>query len=374
MVKCQVIMDAMERIAPRHLAEEWDNPGLLVGSPSQEIQRIFVCLDVSENVVDHAIREGYDLLLSHHPLIFKPLKKVRTDLPQGVVLQKLLAHDIAVFSAHTNLDIAAGGVNDVLAEAIGLKDLQPFDVTQTEELEKLAVYVPHDHAEKVRDAITKAGAGWIGRYSCCTFRVEGKGTFLPMEGTHPFIGAQGELETVDEVRIETILPAHLERRVVRAMLAAHPYEEAAYDIYPLKNPGKPQSLGRIGALAEPLSVEEFAAQVRSGLHADHVRMVKAGEHPVKKVALCSGSGAEFIGKAAFMGADAYVTGDVKYHDAQHAVQQGLHVIDAGHFSTEFPIVPVLAERLKKEIAGIKGGAEVEIVADDFSRDFFQIVH
>ena len=371
MVKCQVVMDAMERIAPRSLAEEWDNPGLLIGSPAQDIHRILVCLDMSETVLAQAIAADCDMIVAHHPLFFKPLRNLRTDLFPGRMLPEIFAHHIALYAAYTNLDIAAGGVNDVLAARIGLQALEPFAITYREELLKLAVYVPKDYAERVRDAITQAGAGYIGRYSACTFRTAGKGTFRPEAGTHPFLGKEGELAEVDEVRIETILPAKLQRPVVRAMLKAHPYEEAAYDLYPLKNEGKVESLGRIGFLPEAVSVEAFAHQVCAGLRANHVRLVQAGTRMVRKVALCSGSGAEFIGKAAFMGADAYVTGDVKYHDAQQAVNLGMHVIDAGHFATEYPIVPVLAERLCQLLAKTKGA--VDIVMDKDSHDFFTVV-
>ena len=300
------------------------------------------------------------------------VKKLRTDLPLGHLLQRLLAGNIAVYAAHTNLDIAEGGVNDVLAERIGCVDLEPFDITEQEELIKLAVYVPADYEENVRMAITKAGAGCIGRYSCCTFRVQGKGTFLPLEGTNPFIGQQDRLETVDEVRIETILPARMESRVVKAMLKAHPYEEAAYDLYPLKNRGRLESLGRIGHLPQPLTPEAFAERVRDGLGAEYVRLVKAGDKHIEKVALCSGSGAEFIAKAAFMGADAYVTGDVKYHDAQRAVEAGMHVIDAGHFPTEFPIVAHLADRLRAELKEVRC-TSVPVLADQAARDFFTVI-
>ncbi len=272
MVRCQILLDAMERIAPRRLAEEWDNPGLLVGNPQQEIHRVYVCLDVSEAVVDRAMEAGCDMIVSHHPLIFKPMKKFRTDFTLGRILQKLMKADIAVFAAHTNLDIVQGGVNDVLARKIGLSELAPFVLTE------------------------------------------------PIGQRAPFA---------------------------------------------------PASLGRIGVLAEPLPVDAFARQVKEGLSADHVRLVRAGTSLVHKVALCSGSGAEFIAKAAFCGADAYVTGDVKYHDAQRAAELGLHLIDAGHFPTEFPVVPVLASRLEEEIRKVKQA--VEIVTDEVSQDFFQLI-
>lgn len=372
MVKCQVVMDIMEQIAPRSLAEDWDNPGLLVGDPEQEVHGILVCLDVSEAVVEEAMARKCDMIISHHPIIFQAVKKMRTDLPLGRLLQKLLVRRIAVYAAHTNLDIAAGGVNDVLAARIGLTDLEPFVSTAEEALVKLAVYVPAGYAEKVRSAVTVAGAGHIGGYSCCTFSVEGKGTFLPLEGTHPFIGERGILATTDEVRLETILPAHLEKQVVKAMLKAHPYEEAAYDLFPLRNKGRMESLGRMGRLSAPQMPESFARQVQRGLAADHVRLVRAGDRPIRKVAVCSGSGAEFIAKAAFLGADAYVTGDVKYHDAQRAVEAGMHVIDAGHFPTEFPIVAHLADRLRAELKEVRC-TSVPVLADQAARDFFTVI-
>ncbi len=371
MVKCQVIMDAMEAIAPKRLAEDWDNPGLLLGSPAQDIHHIHVCLDVSEAVIEAAIAQGADMIISHHPLIFHAVKQLRTDLPLGRMLQQLMENHIAVYAAHTNLDIAPGGVNDVLAGLLGLQEIHDFAVTGAEELEKLAVYVPHDHAEQVREAITAAGAGAIGRYTCCTFNVVGQGTFLPQADTHPFIGIPGRMERVDEVRIETILPAALERKVLRAMLRAHPYEEVAYDLYPLKNQGKSNSLGRMGILPDALTVQEFASRVCRALQTDYVRLVQAGSRRVKKVALCSGSGAEFISKASFMGADVYVTGDVKYHDAQQAASLGMHLIDAGHFATEFPMVPVLGRYLREEMQ--RQHRSVQISCDEQSQDFFSLV-
>ena len=265
MVKCQVVMDALERIAPRHLAEDWDNPGLLVGSPQREVSRILTALDVSDSVVRQAIREGAEMIVAHHPLLFHPIKSIRTDEPLGHRLQLLLQHDIAVAAAHTNLDIVRGGVNDVLADAIGLSKLSSFVIT-----------------------------------------------------------AQAE-------------------------------------------DGRTESLGRIGSLPHPTTIREFAGQVKKALPTEHVRFVDAGGRPVRKVALCSGAGAEFIEKAAAMGADAYVTGDVRYHDAQHAAELGMHVIDAGHFGTEFPVVEVLAERLREEL---RDKGRVEVIADRKSKDFF----
>ena len=268
-MKCQTIMNALERIAPKTLAEDWDNPGLLVGAYNQEINKIMVCLDVSDSVIAEAVTENADMIISHHPLLFKDVKNIRTDLPLGHRLQQLLKHDIAVAAAHTNLDIAEGGVNDVLAAAIGLEKLAAFVITsQTAE-------------------------------------------------------------------------------------------------------GKTASLGRIGRLSEAMTAAECAAHIKNVLPTEYVRLVEAGRRPIRKVAICSGSGAEFIERAAFMGSDAYVTGDVKYHDAQRAKELGIHVIDAGHFGTEYPVVKVLQQRLVEELAQEKG--QVTIIADETAKDFFEVI-
>lgn len=369
-VKLQVVMNAMEKIAPRHLTESWDNAGLMVGDPSQTIERILVSLDADETAVDRAISDSHDLIVAHHPLIFKPLKHLRADLPEGRALYKLVKNDIAVFSAHTNLDAAKGGVNDCLAELLSLTDLEPLDVTRREPLVKLTVFSPRDHADAIRSAIAKAGAGAIGGYTHCSFQTMGEGRFLPEPGTNPFIGKVGAMETVEEARIETIMPEKIAGRVVKAMLKAHPYEEAAYDLYPLRNTGDALGIGRIGRLAAPMEIGAFAEKVKSALPVAFVRLVKSGERPVRKVALCGGSGADYLMKAAYAGADVLVTGDVKYHDAQKAIARGIHVVDAGHFGTEAPIVKALARRLARVAENEKW--DVSIAADERSEDLFQL--
>ncbi len=370
-IKCQVVMDSMDKIAPRILAESWDNVGLLIGSPAQNIERILVCLDVSEAVIERAVQEKYDLIIAHHPLIFKPIKNLRTDLPLGHMLSRLLKHDIAVYAAHTNLDTARGGVNDVLTELLLLKNVKPLDISYEEELVKLAVFVPVEYKDIVQTAIGNAGAGQIGNYSHCSFSVIGAGQFLPLAEAKPFKGKCGVLETVNEIRLETILPAKFLNKVVKAMLKVHPYESVGYDVYSLKNKGNVEGMGRIGELSEPTTIDEFAKTVKNALSTNQLRVVKSGNKVVRKVALCSGSGAEFIGKAAYAGADVFITGDVKYHEAQRAVEQGIHLIDAGHFGTEMPVVQVLAERLRSCME--KQGRQVEIIADDTSRDFFTVI-
>lgn len=358
-VKCQTIIEALERLAPRHLAEEWDNVGLQLGSPSQEINGVLVALDLNENVVAAAERSGADLIVCHHPLFFKPLKKIRTDLPEGRLLARLIKADIAVYAAHTNLDIAQGGVNDILAAKLGLGKTEGLAVTGEEEMCKLTVFVPESHWQKTADAMSKAGAGQVGNYSNCTFRTSGYGRFLPLEGANPFIGNQGQIAEVEEIRLETILPERISRRVVKAMLAAHPYEEAAYDLQALKNKGSVQALGRIGCLPEMLAADEFIALVKKSLGVEKIRVAGVRKKELRKVAVCGGSGASLLAKAAFAGADAYVTGDVKYHEAQSAAEAGLLLLDAGHFATEWPIVEVLKNYLTEEAKKLKWQIAIE---------------
>lgn len=368
-VKCQVIMDAMDKLAPRHLAESWDNVGLLVGNPTQTISKILITLDVTKIVVEQAIKDGIDLIIAHHPLIFKSFTTIRTDLPQGQILSSLLKANIGVYAAHTNLDVATGGVNDVLAAAFDLCDVQPLAISSTEKLCKLVVFVPQTHEEIVEEAIMRAGAGHVGNYSHCSFKTNGIGTFLPLEGSTPFIGSTDKLEHVKESRLETIMPEKTSKSVIKAMLKAHPYEEVAYDLYELMNLGEKWGLGRIGRLAAPMLLAEFANQVKAALGIQSVNIVGSCDKLIKKVAVCGGAGASLIHKAAFVGADVLVTGDVKYHEGQEAVSIGMAMIDAGHFATEQPIVSYIKDYLNT--CNAEGKWSVDIKADVISKDIFQ---
>lgn len=346
-VTCQVIIDMLESLAPRYLAENWDNVGLLVGSPAQKVQNVLVTLDVTPEVVDYTIENQIGMIVSHHPFIFKSLNRIRTDMPMGNMLAKLVKADVAVYAAHTNLDSANGGVNDILADKLGLQKVEALDISYTEKLLKLIVFVPKAHADQVREAMTSAGAGYIGKYSHCTFQTEGIGSFKPLEGTAPYIGKQGVVEFVPEYRLETILPEKISRRVINAMLKVHPYEEVAYDLYSVIQPGLQYGLGRVGYLATPITFEEFVDVVKKVLGLKAVQAAGIPDKRIRKVAVCGGSGASLIHKAVFKGADVLVTGDVKYHEAQEAALNDLGIIDAGHFATEQPVVHALGEYLKQ---------------------------
>ncbi len=368
-VKCRTIMAAIERLAPRNLAAGWDNVGLLVGSPEQEVSSLLVALDVTPQVAEVAAAAGVDMIVAHHPLIFKGLTAVRTDRPAGRTLAALLQAGIAVYAAHTNLDTADGGVNDALAARLGLTGVRPLAADGREKLLKLAVFVPEGYVEVVRQAIAAAGAGHVGNYSHCTFQTPGTGTFLPLAGTKPFLGEQGKLEYAAEYRLETILPERLAARVIGAMLKAHPYEEVAYDLYALENPGRAFGLGRVGSLpaAEPLDV--FVGRVKTALALRCVRVCGPVERRVATVAVCGGSGAGLFEAALDAGADVLVTGDVKYHEALEAADAGLTMVDAGHFATERPVLEAITAHLTACAAA--EGWDITVKIDDNTRDIFR---
>ena len=367
-VQLSKITTLMESFAPPYLAEKWDNPGLLIGSPQEEISRAVACLDVTMETVDFAIEKKINLIISHHPVIFNKLSSLRTDTYDGLMYQKLLSHHISVYSAHTNWDSAEHGVNEILARRIGLVDIRGLVPVHTEQLYKFAVYVPQSHVEAVRTALGEAGAGFIGNYSHCMFSSNGEGQFKALSGTHPFIGAIGVLEKTPEVKVETIIPASRLNLLLSAVKMAHLYEEPAFDIYPLANQGKSDYLGRIGRLAQPESARMVLRKIKRALGIQILSYAGNEDTLVQKIAVCGGAGASFIREAKAAGAQLYLTGDVKYHEAQDAVKCGLVIADGGHYGTEIISVPVLAQRLQS--AFNERGWQVSIVTDPTTRDIF----
>lgn len=350
------------------MAEEWDNVGLQIGSSSLEVKKILVALDVDENVVQEAVDNNVQLIISHHPLLMKGIKSINIDQPKGNLISKLIKNNISVYAAHTNLDSVQGGVNTILAEKLGLKNIDVLHIVGSEKYVKLVAYVPEGHQDTVRDAISEAGAGWIGNYSHCTFQVSGTGTFCPREGTNPYIGSEGELEHVGEKRLETIVPVEKLSEVVSSMISAHPYEEVAYDIYPLENQGPAYGLGRIGQLDEPIAFSEIVKLVKRTLNLDVVKTGGSQHKLIKKVAVCGGSVGELWPVALAKGADAYITGDIKYHTAQDMTATGLSFIDAGHYGTEVPVVEKVCVYLNEICA--KENIKVEVVKSKTQKEPF----
>lgn len=368
-VKCQAIIDWVQEWARPEFAEDGDRIGLLVGSPAHEVEKLLVTLDVTHEVIAEAVTGGAGLIVSHHPLFRDPLTSLRDDIYPASLVCKLVKAGIALYAAHTNLDAAPGGINDILAERLGLVDVELLLPTHNEKLYKVVVFVPDGHDDKVRQAMCSRGAGWIGNYSDCTFQAAGTGTFRPLEGTNPFIGETGHLEKVRELRIETIVPERKLHEVLQGMIKAHPYEEVAYDVYPLKNRGEEIGLGRVGELPKKMTLAAFAEHVRGCLELDVVRFTGDPGKTVARVALCGGSAMMFLPHAVRAGADVYLTGDVRHHGALDALAQGIALIDAGHYGTERVVVPVLAGYLRDKAK--EAGCELEVVVSRVKTDPFR---
>lgn len=340
------LIQAMEKWAPASLAVEKDRIGLQVGSHHEEVQGVLVALDVTEEVVDEAIRIGANWIVAHHAVIFHPLTELRTDQAGGRLYGKLLQHGIQVYVAHTNLDAAVGGVNDVLSEGLDLEETQVMIPTYHQALKKIAVMVPTDYHDQLLQAMCRAGAGWIGNYSHCTFNLTGIGTFRPEAGTQPFIGREGELERVEEVRLETVVPAEIQQAVIQVMIQAHPYEEPAFDIYPLEVPGEVQGMGRVGKLPQKMMLKDLAQKIKNVYGIPCLRMVGEETRYVSTVAVLGGSGGRYYPKAIEMGADVYITGDVDHHTALDALRDGLTLLDPGHH-VEHLVLDRIVARLKE---------------------------
>lgn len=366
--KCSDIFRLIEEIAPAHLAESWDNSGLQMGDPRVEVERVLLSLDVDLNVAREARTSGCRLIVSHHPMLFKPTGSIRLDLPGGALVAYLVNNGIHVYAAHTNLDNAAGGVSTALADKLDLKNPVVLNQAGRERYLKLAVFVPLEHTEAVRNAMSEAGAGWIGNYSHCTFMTPGTGTFKPLQGTDPYIGKTGVIERVEEIKIETIVPAGSLDSVLQAMLDVHPYEEVAYDLFELVNSGPAYGAGRVGTLEAPVSLRQFAEKVKSVLGLPAVRLGGSPESPVRTVAVCGGSGADFWKDALQAGADTFITGDLKYHTAQDMLAAGLNFIDPGHYGTEAVVLPVLHRFLVRRCR--ENNMDVEILLAQTNTDPF----
>src|SRR5450830_1920837 len=327
------VMAVVDRLAPFDLAEPWDHVGLQVGSPDDEVRGVLVALEVDDAALDEAARQDCDLLLVHHPLIFDPLERLSDDSETGRLALRAARDGVAVIAAHTNLDKAHGGIAGVVAEMLGLEAAAPLAPAAADAL-KLVGFVPADDADLVRKALFAAGAGVIGEYEHCSWAVEGQGTFFGRPGAAPTLGRAGRDEAVSELRLEVVFPRRLKRRVTGAYVAAHPYEEPAYDLYPVENEVATLGLGRLGVLPAAQPLAAFAADVAAVLRLPSLRYAGDGARPVKRVAVLPGSGAEAIARGVAQVADVLVTGDVKYHEARVAQAQGLALVDAPHGATE----------------------------------------
>jgi len=352
-MKIKEIAERIDRIIPLKLAQDWDNVGLLIGDPEKNVKNILLTVDITKAVLAEAKQQKAELIISYHPVIWDALKTITTDGPAGIVYD-LIASGIAVFSIHTALDVVTGGVNDALAEIIGIRDAKPIgDYVEYPEGDnyKLIVFVPTGSLAKVSNAVFAAGAGAIGNYSNCSFGAEGTGTFLPMEGAKPAIGRKNEFEKVPEIRFETIVPAKKHDAVIEAMIKAHPYETPAFDVFKLYNDQSKFGLGRIGQLTQPLRISQIIEKIKKTTGAKAVGLVGDDKKLVKKAAVCAGTCGTIINSVIAAKTDLYLTGELKHHQALAAQEANLTCICLSHTVSERFILKKLAKQLQKPLKG-----------------------
>jgi len=347
-MKLSQLTSYLESFAPLAYQEDYDNAGLIVGSPEQEISQALISLDCTEAVVDEAIATGCQVIISHHPIVFRGLKKFNGKTYVERVVEKAIRHNIALYASHTNLDSVMTGVNAKICETLGLKNCHIL-APKHNLLKKLVTYVPVSHAEEVRNALFEAGAGNIGNYSECSFNAEGTGTFKGNEYTDPYVGEPGKRHLENEVRVETVYPAILESKILMALVLAHPYEEAAYDLYALTNPYQQVGPGMVGELESPVDEEDFLFHVKEKMRAQVIRHTQLTGRGVKKVAVCGGAGGFLLKQAIAAGADVFITADYKYHEFFDA-EGKIVIADIGHFESEQFTQQLLYEIIQKKFS------------------------
>ncbi|MDD3789485.1 MAG: Nif3-like dinuclear metal center hexameric protein [Petrimonas sp.] len=340
------ILQIIEQLAPLSLQEDFDNSGLQVGDVNQEAKGALLCIDVTENVVEEAVSLGCNLIISHHPLAFRSFKSMTGRNYVERCMIKAIKNDICVYAAHTNLDNAQDGVNYKLAGMLGLQQVRVLS-PQKGQLLKLVTFVPDSYAEFVRTALFNAGAGHIGNYDSCSFNLVGEGTFRAQDGANPFVGEVGDLHYEKEVRIETVLPRYKQSEVLRTLIAVHPYEEPAYDFYPLENDWKQAGSGVVGVLPEPMPEQEFLYLLKDVFNLPTIRHTKLQNREVRDVALCGGAGAFLIPEAIAYGADAFITGEAKYNDF-YDVEGRLLLAVVGHYESEICTKDIFFDVISKK--------------------------
>ena len=333
-----------EEWAPRWVAWEKDNVGLQIGNQLQEVTNILITLDVTKQTVTEAIARKTELIISHHPLLFHPPSSITTNDTVGELILRLAEHKISLFSAHTNLDFTQGGVSFVLAESLGLQNIQ-FLSPLKNSLSKIVVFIPEGHVEQVMHAMTQAGAGTIGKYSSCSFGTKGTGSFRGSPSSNPFQGRSQNLEYVKETRLEMITPRARVNGVIAAMKTIHPYEEIAYDIYTVENLNSNFGMGAFGTLLKPQPLGTFLKFVKRILGSEMLRFTGRTKNEVRNIAVCSGAGSDLLSDAIAAKADVFITADVRYH-AFHTASGNIALVDAGHWETEQIVLKPIADRIR----------------------------
>lgn len=345
-MKIKDITSILEEFAPLAYQESYDNAGLIVGNPDKEIYSALLCVDVTDEIITEAIKKGVQLVISHHPLIFGGLKRLNGKNMVERCVMKAIKNDLALYACHTNIDSVIGGVNAKICEKLHLQQCKILDPKQNE-LKKLVTFVPLEHIAKVREAIFAAGAGHIGAYDSCSYNLQGEGSFRALEGADPFVGKKGALHFEKEIRFETIFPNSVKGKVLSALFASHPYEEVAYDIYPLENTYEKVGMGMTGKLEKPVKTTDFFNTLKKIFGVKIIRHTKIVKNTIQKVAVCGGSGSFLLNRAKSADADVFITGDFKYHQFFDADGQ-IIIADIGHFESEQFTLEIFYDLIRKK--------------------------
>ena len=364
-MKRKDLLDLLQRKFPKEYAENWDNTGFVIDVGKSGYERILLALELTPEVLSEAEELGVDIIITHHPIIFKPIKKLSVQTVEDSMIIECIKKDISVFAIHTNCDNYEGGTNDYLSKLIGLRETKailPLEKTYI----KLVVFAPSGYVQVIRDRMGEIGGGNIGSYSHCTFAGKGIGSFKPLLGSNPFVGEIGKLEIVDQMRLETILPLHKLESMVQAIKEVHPYEEMAYDIIPLANLQKKIGSGRVGRLNNPMSLKMLLEKLKKILSAEALRYTGDENRIIDKVGLSTGSGSDLIREAYRKGVDCFLTGDIKYHDAQFARINNMALVDIGHYESENIFKYALREMLLEETVMIMQKPDILVSKKDIN--------
>lgn len=346
-MKLTEIIQQLEALAPPKYQESYDNSGLLIGNKEMDISSAMICLDSIEEVLDEAIAKGCNLIIAHHPILFSGIKKINGSNYIERVILKAIKNDLAIYAIHTNLDNVFQGVNHKIAEKIGLKNLEILQ-PKAEKLKKLVFYAPVKQVESIKSALFKLGAGSIGNYDSCSFKVEGEGSFRANDQANPHVGKLGQMHREPECRVEMLYPIHLENKLILALLDAHPYEEVAYDLFPITNKWNKLGSGMIGDLPESIEGMKFLKSLKSSLAVELIRHTEMHKEKVKKIALCGGSGSFLLQEAIAKNADVFISADFKYHQFFDADGR-ICIADVGHFESEQFTMELIQEYLQEKI-------------------------
>ena len=349
-LRLAAVIDALEQIAPTRHAQSWDNVGLLAGDPGQDVSRALLAIDYTDGVAEERASLNCDLVIAYHPPIFQPLKR----LTAGSLVFDAIRRGVAIYSPHTALDVADGGTNDVLCDVLGVARRSVLKLAETKSTQyKLVAFVPENALEAVSRALFDAGAGRIGRYSACSFRSPGTGTFFGEQGTSPAVGQSGKLEVQPEVRIETVVPITRVAAVVEALRKHHPYEEPAFDLNQLAAPPEGVGMGRIGEFERPIDRRELLERIKRGLEIDHLLVAGPTDGQVSRVATCAGACGDLLDDVLRQKAELYLTGEMRHHDAIKAARAGLTVVCTLHSNSERATLRRLKQRLEEALPGLE---------------------